>query len=111
MTILSPISRNAGVASAGRIVRVVWMHETPPPHEFVAVACPEDDGGYSIFARNYPGIISQGDSLAEAESNIAEAFIAMLEARRKHHEEMLFSQGPALDIPANARLLRIRVNG
>jgi predicted RNase H-like HicB family nuclease len=111
MTVISPLSSEAGVASRGEIVRIAWTHETPPPHEFVAVACPEDDGGYSIFALNYPGVISQGDTLEEAKSNIAEAFIAMLEARRKHHEEMLFSQGPALDVPANAKRLRIKVNG
>jgi predicted RNase H-like HicB family nuclease len=111
MTVLSPISREAGVASGGKIVRIVWTQQSPPPHEFVAVACPEDGGGYSVFALNYPGVISQGDTLEEAELNIAEAFVAMLEARRKHHEEMLFSRGPALDIPVNAKRLRIKVNG
>jgi predicted RNase H-like HicB family nuclease len=108
MTVLSPMSVKTVVQ--GEIVRVKWSRQSPRAHEFVAIACPEDDGGYSVFALNYPGVISQGDTLDEARTNIAEAFSAMLEARRKRREEMAFSQA-TIDVPPNASRLRVTVNG
>lgn len=39
-----------------------------------AVFCPEPDGGYSVYARNLPGVASQGDTLDEAIENIKQAF-------------------------------------
>ena len=95
----------------GRIVRVTWRQPTPPPHEFVAIACPEEEGGYSVFAINFPGVISQGETLDEVKTNIAEAFLAMLGSRRKHGEDMQFSHSPALDVSADCIRLRIKVDG
>ena len=109
MKTLSP-DMNAS-ALQGSIVRKTWNFATPPPHEFVAVVCEEAEGGYSVFALNYPGVISQGDTMSEVESNIAEAFAAMLEARRKHGEDMQFSHSPWLDVPASSQRLWIKFDG
>jgi predicted RNase H-like HicB family nuclease len=35
--------------------------------------CPEEEGGFSVFALNLPGAISQGDTEEEALANIREA--------------------------------------
>ena len=109
-TILSPVSDfNSNIN--GEIRRVDWKYEDPPPREFEAIVCPEEEGGYSVFALNYPGVISQGDTLDEAKANIAEAFIGMLEARRKHGEDMQFSSSQPLDLPAGSKRVRIKVDG
>jgi predicted RNase H-like HicB family nuclease len=89
----------------------VWTNTSPPPHEFAAIACPEEEGGFSIFAANYPGVISQGDTLEEATANIAEAFLAVLDSRRRHGEAMEFSIRPVVDIPNNCVRLRIKIDG
>jgi predicted RNase H-like HicB family nuclease len=39
----------------------------------------EPEGGYSVHARNLPGAISQGETIAEAVDNITEACQAVLE--------------------------------
>jgi predicted RNase H-like HicB family nuclease len=109
-TTLSPISRPVG-KTQGRIVRVAWLQQSPPPHEFAAIAFPEDDGGFSVFALNYPGVISQGDTLDEAKANIAEAFLAMLEARRNNGEQLEFSHAPTLELTDSCIRLRIKVDG
>ena len=110
MTTLLPLSPQESV-SCGRIIRQAWTHATPPPHEFVAVLCPEEEGGYSVFALNYPGVISQGETEKESTDNIAEAFLAMLEARRKHGEDMEFSHGPTIEIPVDGKRVRVTVDG
>ena len=108
-TILSPLENTASNIDH---IAVEWKPpESPAPHEFVAILCPEDEGGFSVFAERYPGIISQGDNRDEAEANIAEAFLAMLEAKRKHGEGLEFSHEPMLEVPANCIRLRIRVDG
>jgi predicted RNase H-like HicB family nuclease len=111
MTTLAPMPQEASVP-IGQIVSESWVFEhSPPVHEFSAVACPEEEGGYSIFAADYPGIVSQGETLEEAKANIAEAFLAMLEAKRKHNEPLLFSRDTELEASPGCMKLRIRVNG
>ena len=107
---ISPLSALIG-KPRNKIVRVKWQKQEPPPHEFEAVACPEEEGGYSVFAANYPGVISQGDTLEEAEANVREAFTAMLESRRKHREKMAFSFSPWMEISPNCKRLRVKVDG
>jgi predicted RNase H-like HicB family nuclease len=43
------------------------------------VLIPEEDGRYSAIARDLPGVASQGETIAEAVSNIREAFIGAME--------------------------------
>jgi predicted RNase H-like HicB family nuclease len=42
--------------------------------------CPEEEGGFSVFALNLPGAISQGDTEEEALSNIREACSGVIKA-------------------------------
>jgi predicted RNase H-like HicB family nuclease len=102
--------RQVATEPQGRVVRITWRHQSPPSHEFEAIACPEEDGGYSAFAVHYPGVISQGDTLDEVKENIAEAFLAMLESRRKHGEGLEFSNQLPVDAPAGSHRLRIKVD-
>ena len=112
-TILSPINEHFDAKVKVTHVNWIqnWLQPSPPPREFQAIACPEGEGGYSVFAANYPGVISEGDTLEEAKKNITEAFLAMLEARREHGEAMEFVHPSAIDIPDNAKRFRIRING
>jgi len=82
-----------------------------PRHEFIAVACPEDEGGFSVFAVNYPGVISQAESLDEARTNIGEAFLAVLESGRKHSEPMQFSHDPVVNVTPECQYIRVTVDG
>jgi len=90
-------------------VKTVWKNQTPPPHEFLVAICDEEEGGYSAFAVNYPGVVSQGDTVEEAKANIAEAFTAMLEACRKHGRNLEFSDFP--NLPPDCQKAWIKVDG
>ena len=92
------------------VVRIRWQQQSPPPRQFLAAICPEEEGGFSAFALHYPGVISQGDSLEEARSNIAEAFLAMLESRRKRGEDMRFSYQD-VQIPRECKRIWVSVDG
>ncbi len=110
MTRLAPNDPSRVIAPRGEIVRLTWRQQIPPPHEFSAALCPEEEGGYSVFALNYPGVISQGETVDEAKTNIAEAFLAMLESRRNHGEAMAFSHRP-VDVPKDCERTWISVHG
>lgn len=47
--------------------------------EYNAIFTPEDEGGYSVYAPDLPGCISQGDTFEEAKANIKEAIELYLE--------------------------------
>lgn len=108
MTELAVMS-NAVRRPVGRIVKTVWKTQTPPPHEFTAAICHDEDGGYSVFAMHYPGVISQGDTVDEAKANIAEAFMAMLEACRKRGRGMEYAD--AIAVPPDSQVAWITVDG
>lgn len=96
------------------VVSVKWQTQTPPAHEFSAIACPEaedDGGGFSVFALHYPGVVSQGETIEEAKENIAEAFLAMLESARKHGRGMEYSSAPVIDYRPACIRFRIAVDG
>jgi predicted RNase H-like HicB family nuclease len=93
------------------IVFVTWkQYDEAPPHEFEAIACPEDEGGFSIFAPYYPGVISQGDTIEEAKLNVAEAFVALLESKQAHGEK-IFSFDPWMEPSPNSMRVWVTVDG
>ena len=97
MNVLSPDHGNAAIRC--KVENEQWA--TPVgKHRFEAALCPESEGGFSIFAVHYPGVISCGDTDEQAKENIADAFLAMLEARRSYGEDMHYSQEPVAPIPA-----------
>ena len=98
-------------AVSGLLLSAAWRTYTQR-HEFWAAMCPDDeDGGFTAFAINYPGVVSEGETLDEAKANIAEAFAAMLHSRRSHGESMRYSREPVMDIPVGAAKVRIAVDG
>ena len=94
-----------------KIIRQRWQTQSPPPHEFVALLCPEEEGGFSIFALHYAGIISQGETQEEAEANIMDAFRAMLESRRKHGQRLEFSERPVVEETQGCKRIRVTIDG
>jgi predicted RNase H-like HicB family nuclease len=100
---------NAECRPVEGIVKPVWKKLTPPRHEFAAAICPDEDGGFSVFAVQYPGVISQGDTPDEAKANIAEAFMAMLQACRKQERPMEYAD--AIEVPANCEKAWITIDG
>jgi predicted RNase H-like HicB family nuclease len=80
-------------------------------HDFDAVLTPEDEGGYSVFALRYPGVVSQAETVEEAKQNIGDAFLAMLEATKKRGRKLEYSNTPWMDIAFNSLRVRVRVNG
>ena len=94
-----------------RIVKLTWQTQTPPSHEFLAFICSEEDGGFSVFAARYSGIVSQGETVDEAKSNIAEAFAAVLEACRKRGKPLDYSNESVIEAPKNCQQVWITVDG
>ena len=52
---------------------------TTQRRECRAVLCSEPDGGFSVYARNLPGVVSQGETIDEAIENVKEAFCGAVE--------------------------------
>ena len=44
---------------------------------------PQDEGGYSVYAPDLPGLHTEGDTLEEAVSNAAEALTLYVEGLRE----------------------------
>ena len=51
----------------------------------------EQSSGYTAFARNLPGVISEGDTLEEAIENVKEAFALALECYLDSGDEIPWS--------------------
>jgi predicted RNase H-like HicB family nuclease len=98
-------------APIGRVLSLRWKQESPPPHEFLAIACPEEEGGFSIFAAHIPGVISQAETVDEAKAHISEAFMGMLEACRKRGEPLPYSYQPVVETTPGCQRLWISVYG
>ena len=49
-------------------------------YECRILICPEQDGGFSVFALRLPGVASQGETIDEALANIEEAFRATVQS-------------------------------
>lgn len=101
-----------GKKLAGQVLGLEWQAaDSSDFHEFDAVAAQEDEGGYSVFAVHYPGVVSQGETLDEARENIGDAFLAMLEAARARGSSLEYSLTPWVDFGANPVRLRVKVHG
>jgi len=60
-----------------------WKSLAENTYECRVLLCPEVDGGYSAHAIRLPGVVSQGESEAEALDNIADAFKAAVSLYRE----------------------------
>lgn len=50
-----------------------------PTYQLAVAILEETEGGYSIFSLNLPGVISQGNTEAEAIANVKDAFKAVMQ--------------------------------
>jgi len=60
--------------------------------KLTAVFEPAKEGGYSCFIEEIPAAISQGETLEEAKSNLADALKLVLQYQRERVEEGLSPQ-------------------
>ncbi len=60
-------------ASPADFVKCTW-EELERTYRCEVILCPEEEGGYSVLLKRLPGVVSQGETEAEALANIAEAF-------------------------------------
>jgi len=60
-----------------------WKPLAENTYECRVLLCPEEGGGYSAHAVRLPGVVSQGESVAEALENIAEAFQGAISVYRE----------------------------
>lgn len=60
-----------------------WQPLGDSAYECRVLLCPEATGGFSAHAMRLPGVVSQGDTEAEALENIADAFQATIQCYRE----------------------------
>jgi predicted RNase H-like HicB family nuclease len=55
--------------------------------KLTAVFDPEEDGGYTAYIEEIPGVNTQGDNLEDTKSNLLEALTMVMEVRRELAEK------------------------
>lgn len=65
------------------IEATAWEPLAESTYECRVLLCPEEDGGYSAHALRLPGVVTQGESVAEALANITDAFRAAISVYRE----------------------------
>jgi predicted RNase H-like HicB family nuclease len=86
---MSTVELNRTAPNTSLLDKPSWHFPDEPVYECRAVFCPEEEGGFSAFCINLPGVISQGDTIDEAIENIADAF----------RETILYYRGANEQIP------------
>jgi predicted RNase H-like HicB family nuclease len=84
----------------------VTVHE----YSYVALFRPEPEGGYTVTCPALPGLVTYGETLAEARAMAAEAVEAYLESLLKDGEpfpESDVSEPQAIAEPVRVKLERI----
>ena len=92
-----------------RIISIKWEASTPPPHA-LSVVIERESEGFSAFALNFPGVLSEGDTFDHAIENVKDAFLAMRDAMREIQKPMKFSSRPWRERSADSKLMRIIIN-
>lgn len=62
-------------------------------YRYTVVFEPAEEGGYVVTVPALPGLVTEGDSLAEAREMAKDAIRGYLESLRKHGEEIPLEQG------------------
>lgn len=70
-------------------------------YRYTVVFEPAEEGGYTATVPALPGLVTEGDTLAEAREMARDAIRGYLESLRKHGEEIPLEQGE----PVTERLL------
>jgi antitoxin HicB len=63
-------------ATTGRLIRLTVHMEQQP------------EGGYTVTAPQLPGLVTEGDTVAEAMSNVEDALVAILELYEETGKEI-----------------------
>ena len=63
---------------------------------YTAVYEPAEEGGYVVTVPALPGLVTEGDTLAEARAMVQDAIRGYLETLSKHGEEIPIEQGDAI---------------
>ena len=92
-----------------------FAHPDQAPWSVVAVPfrvllCPEDEGGFSIHSLDLAGVVSQGESEAEAISNITDAIAGAVAVYRESGSTIPYAAVAVDDIPSGSKELQILVN-
>jgi len=58
------------------------------PREFDVVLEPQADGGYTVYAPDLPGCVSEGETKDQALAHIQEAITAYLESLNAHGDPL-----------------------
>ncbi len=66
------------------------------------ILCPESVGGYSAHAIDLPGVVSQGESVAEAVANLVEAFKAAIKVYIDENLDIPWGADQEFECPSNA---------
>jgi predicted RNase H-like HicB family nuclease len=74
MTVLETPEIDSGRGCQPAKTNYRYIHFDGNAFECRALVCPEEEGGYSVYALRLPGVVSQGETEAEALCNIEEAF-------------------------------------
>jgi predicted RNase H-like HicB family nuclease len=86
-----------------------WQPLGEGAYQCRVLLCPEEGGGYSAHALRLPGVVTEGDSEAEALENIADAFQAAIQSYRESGESIPW-QAVDIERPANSMERWILVN-
>ncbi len=70
----------------------------------------EDDGTFSVLVLNLPGCGSCGDTKEEAQHNVREAILGVIESYLEAGEEIPWKDATSKDIPAGCEQKWIIVN-
>lgn len=60
----------------------------PRPREFDVLLESQPDGGYTVYAPDLPGCVTEGDTKDQALANIQEAIAAYLESLGAHRDPL-----------------------
>ena len=80
------------------------------PHRYPVILLPEAEGGYSVWAATLPGVVSQGNTEAEALANIREALEGALQTYQELGESIPWAAEPE-PAAAGAETRWIEVHG
>lgn len=66
------------------------------PLRLTAVFVPAEEGGFTAYIEEIRGVVSEGNTLEEAEKNLIDALELMLEAEREETKDILKSKKPII---------------
>ena len=76
---------------------------------FRAIFTKEEDGGFSVVAANLPGVVSEGDTLADAIENIAEAFVGVIASYRESGEVIPWKRVKPYSKDCSIRWVKVKI--